>query len=252
MDVAVITGASSGLGREYLSQIITHGPRTDEIWLIARRKERLQELADRYPDVNIRCVALDLQQEESFRTYAELLKQTNATVRLLINNAGYGKLGEFAKGSCEEQTGMVDLNCRALTAMTSLSLPHMTRGSMILNVCSIAAFAPTPRMTVYCSTKAYVYSFSKSLRRELRREGIRVMAVCPGPMSTEFLEVADITGRSKTFQRLPYCDPKVVACVSLRRLRKGKGVYTNRLFFKFYRVLAKLLPHNLVMYMSKT
>lgn len=252
MDITVITGASSGLGREYLSQVVVQRPSTDEIWLIARRQERLQELAALYPDVKIRCVPLDLQKEESFAAYADLLKEHNACVKLLINNAGYGKLGDFSKGVCHEQTGMVDLNCRALTAMTSLSLPHMARGSMILNVCSIAAFAPTPRMAVYCSTKAYVYSLSKALRHELRPDGIHVLAVCPGPMSTEFLEVADITGRSKTFQRLPYCDPKTVAAVSLRRLRRGKGIYTNRLFFKFYRFLAKLLPHHLVMYMSKT
>ncbi len=252
MDIIVITGASAGLGTAYLEQLVKQEPLPDEIWLIARRGDRLQALAEAYPAVPIRCLSLDLQQDTSLETYGHLLEETNAHIRLLINNAGYGKLGDFYGSHVGEQAGMVDLNCKALTAMTCLSLPYMSRGSAILNVCSIAAFAPTPRMTVYCSTKAYVYSFSKSLRRELWSAGIHVMAVCPGPMSTEFLDVADIVGRSKTFQTLPYCDPTAVATRSLKQLRRGKGVYTPRLFYKFYRILAKLLPHNLVMYMSKT
>lgn len=252
MDIVVITGASAGLGTEFLEQVIAQGPTVDEIWLIARRAERLQALADAYPEKTFRCLSLDLQKDESYDTYAHLLEETGATVRLLINNAGYGKLGDFAGSHCGEQTGMVDLNCKAMTAMTCLSLPHMERGCGILNVCSIAAFAPTPRMTVYCSTKAYVYSFSKSLRRELRSKGINVLAVCPGPMSTEFLNVADIVGRSKTFQTLPYCDPHKVAAGALKRLQQGRGIYTPRGFYKLYRCLAKLLPHGLVMYMSKT
>ncbi len=252
MNIAIITGASSGLGREYVAQLAKLPSPPEEVWLIARREERLQAIADAFPSLKCRCLALDLQQDDALTAYAQRLKEENPCITLLINNAGYGKLGNFADGNTAEQVGMVDLNCRALTAITSLSLPYMKKGSGILNVCSIAAFAPTPRMTVYCSTKAYVYSFSKALRRELKPLGIAVSAVCPGPMATEFLEVADIVGRSKTFQTLPYCSPRTVAEKSLRALRKGKGVYTNLLFFKFYRVLAKILPHNLVMYMSKT
>ena len=122
----------------------------------------------------------------------------------------------------------------------------------MLNVSSIASFAPTPRMAVYCSTKAYVASFSKALREELRPRGIGVLTVCPGPMATEFLETAEIPGRSHAFQVLPYCDPEQVAARSLRRLLRGKGWYTNRIIYKFYHLLCKLLPHNLVMKFSKT
>lgn len=251
MNIAVITGASSGLGKEFLEQLMNTAPLPDEVWLIARREERLQQLANIYPQTTFRCLPLDLAAQESYDTYAQLLAETKPRIRLLINNAGYGKLGDFVNGELNEQSGMVDLNCRALTAMSLASLPYMDRGCAILNVCSIAAFAPTPRMTVYCSTKAYVYSFSKSLRRELRSRGINVMAVCPGPMSTEFLEVADITERSKTFQTLPYCNPKTVAKGSLKRVYR-RGIYTPHPFYKFYRLLAKLLPHGLVMHMSKT
>ncbi len=147
---------------------------------------------------------------------------------------------------------MVDLNCRALTAMTVHSLPFMTKGSGILNVCSIASYSPTPRMAVYGATKSYVASFSKALREELRPNGIAVLTVCPGPMATDFLETADIIGRSRTFETLPYCHPEKVARVSLSRLLRQKGWYTNRLFYKFYRVLGKLIPHSLMMKLSKT
>lgn len=252
MPIAVITGASSGLGREYVRQLTEQIPTLDEIWLIARRLDRLEAIAADYPERRFRFLPLDLTKEESFGEYRRALQESGATVQLLINNAGYGKLGLFADEDVEGQIGMVDLNCRALTAVTNLTLPHMTRGSGILNVSSIASYAPTPRMTVYCSTKAYVSHFSHSLREELRPHGIAVLAVCPGPMATEFLDVAAITGHSKTFQTLPYCQPEAVAKKSLQRLLHGKSWYTNRAFYKLYRVLAKLLPYRLVMKFSKT
>ncbi len=252
MSIAVITGASSGLGREYVRQLIDLVPTLDEIWLVARRRDRLEAIAADYPDRKFRCLPLDLTKTESFVAYRQALQESGATVHLLINNAGYGKLGLFADENVDGQIGMVDLNCRALTAVTNLTLPHMTRGSGILNVSSIASYAPTPRMAVYCSTKAYVSHFSHALREELRPHGIAVLAVCPGPMATEFLDIAAITGRSKAFQTLPYCQPKTVAKKSLQRLLNGKSWYTNRAFYKVYRVLAKLLPYRFVMNFSKT
>lgn len=252
LQIAVVTGASSGLGREYVRELVTQCPELDEIWLIARRLDRLEAIASAYPEKKFRCLPLDLTDVSCFDTYAATLKEADATVKVLINNAGYGKLGLFADEEVAGQIGMVDLNCRALTAITNLTLPYMQHGCGILNVSSIASYAPTPRMTVYCSTKAYVSSFSHSLREELKKTGINVLAVCPGPMATEFLDVADITGNSKTFRTLPYCKPDVVAKKSLSRLLKGKGWYTNLGFYKFYRVLSKLVPHSLMMKLSKT
>ncbi len=250
MNVAVITGASSGLGKEYVRQVLEQLPTVDEIWLIARRRDRLEAIAADYPDTVFRLLSLDLCSAEDLETYRRTLAEADATVVLLINNAGFGKLGNFAEMPTADQVGMVDLNCRALTAVTSLTLPHMTKGSSILNVSSIASYVPTPRMAVYCSTKAYVTSFSQALRAELRPRGIHVLAVCPGPMATEFLDVASITGNSKTFQALPYCRPETVAKVSLSRLLRGKSWYTNRAFYKLYRVLAKLLPNRFLMHFS--
>ena len=253
MQIAVITGASSGLGGEYVKAVVQRYPQLDEIWLIARRRERLEQWEREFPAVKFRLLALDLSKEESFVQYAAELAAQRAQVRLLINNAGLGTHGDLIDKDVASQTRMVDVNVRALTAVTVATLKHMGKGSRIINVCSIASFAPNPRMTVYCSTKAYVLSFTKSLQEEVRRLGIGVLAVCPGPMATEFLPVAGLEkGTSKTFDTLPYCDPRRVAVVSLKKSDAGKTVYTPRAFYKFYRVLAKLLPHNFIMKLSKT
>ncbi len=252
MNVAVITGASSGLGMEYAKQIALLSD-IEELWLVARSAEKLEQLAVSLPNKHCRILNWDLQKEESFIAYKQLLESEKPSVRLLINNAGFGKLGNVAESAPAEQAGMVELNCRALTLFTALTIPYLEKGSGILNVSSIASFAPTPRMTVYSATKAYVAAFSKGLREELRPRGIGILTVCPGPMATPFLETAKIIGAgSPAFENLPYCLPQQVATRSLKRLLQGKGWYTNRFIYKLYRVLAKLLPHNLVMKFSKT
>lgn len=250
MNIAVITGASSGLGKEFARQVKRQYPALDEIWVIARRRERLEELKAELGE-KIRPVALDITDTAALGKYTALLKETGAEVRLLINNAGFGKLGNFDTLSTEDNAGMVRLNCEALTVMTSITLPFMPRESEIINTCSIAAFAPNTRMAVYCSTKAYVMSLSRCLRSELKARKINVLAACPGPMDTEFLALANIPkGASHTFDTLPRVNPVAMAKKSLRASKKHRAVYTNKLFFKFYRLLAKILPCAWVMKMS--
>ncbi len=251
MDIAIITGASAGLGRDFFHSVVRRYPALDEVWLIARREDRLKELAADSP-VPVRAVPLDLSRSDSFVTLEDLLSQEKPHVRILINNAGMGILAPVADSDRQAQTHMVELNCCGLTAVMCAVLPYMSRGSFAVNVASIAAFAPTARMTVYSSTKAYVLSFSRGLREELKSAGINVLAVCPGPMRTEFLDVAGITGKSKTFEKLPYCRSNKVADRAVVLAAKGHGVYTPLLFFKFYRFAAKLLPHALVMKWCKT
>lgn len=250
MNIAIITGASAGLGRAFFRRLVEKNPGLGGIWLIARRADRLAEMAEGCP-LPTEVLPLDLTKDSSFDTLEARLAAAQPRVQLLINNAGVGELADMAASDRPTQTRMVDLNCRAATAMIMAVLPYMGNGCGIINIASIAAFAPNARMTVYSSTKAYMLSLSKGLRMELKPRGIRVLAVCPGPMATEFLEVANITGQSKTFERLPYSDPKKVVAGSLRALKRGRGVYTPRLFFKFYRPVAKLLPHGLVMRLSR-
>ncbi len=252
MKTAVITGASSGLGRELVRQISDVFPEIESYWLIARRADRLEELATSLPDKTTACLALDLCDPMSFIGFQEKLTAEQPEIALLVNCAGCGYLGRVGEMDTASQTRMVDLNIRALTAVTNMSVPYMTAGSRILNVSSIASFCPNPRMTVYSSTKAYVSSFTIGLAEELRRRGITATAVCPGPMETEFLRLAGIPGRSSTFEFLPYCDQVRVAGGALRAAREGRTIYTPMLLYKFYRVLAKVTPAKFLVRFVKT
>ena len=252
MKTAVITGASSGLGLYFALEIDKNRPEIEEIWLIARRKERLEELAKSLSK-KVKVLSLDITKEESLEEYKTALKQENCEVSILVNNAGFGKLGNFDEMNNDDLSGMIKLNCEALTVITSITLPFMEKGSEIINSCSIASFAPNTRMAVYSSTKAYVMSFSRALRSELKRRKINCIAVCPGPMDTEFLSLAGIEkGTSFTFDTLPRVNPEIMARKSLKASKKGKAVYTNRIFYKFYRLLAKILPTSLIMKLAGT
>ncbi|MEF9974465.1 MAG: SDR family NAD(P)-dependent oxidoreductase [Clostridia bacterium] len=251
MGIAIITGASSGLGREYALALRKSHPEISEYWLIARRADRLEQVKAELGDVRVRVFPMDLTRKSCLDELRAALDADKPRVQYLVNNSGFGKLGDFATMPEADVTGMVELNCVALTALNSLALGHMGAGSAILLVCSIAAFVPNARMAVYSSTKAYVLSLAKALHYELAPRGVHVLAACPGPMDTEFLAVANIPGRSKTFDQLPRVNPRAMAEKSIAACDKGKCVYTNKLFYKFYRVLAKILPHNLLMPVTK-
>ena len=252
MNIAVITGASSGLGEQFALKVSALRPEIEEIWLIARREEKLKELSQKLSK-KVKILSLDITDADALKEYSSVLETEKPNVKLLINNAGFGRLGNFDSISSEDSAAMIRLNCESLTVITSLTLPFMEEGGEIINSCSIASFAPNTRMAVYSSTKAYVMSFSRALRSELKVRKINVLAACPGPMDTEFLPVAGIEkGKSHTFDTLPRVKPDVMAEKSLKASKAKKAVYTNRIFYKFYRILAKLLPHSLVMKMAGT
>lgn len=252
MNIAVITGASSGIGKEYVRAVYEMYPELDEIWIIARRQKLLEEIAESTAK-KVVAFPLDITDEASIAQYKEKLQSSNANVRLLINNAGFGRLSRFDECDIADSAGMIRLNCEALTVMTAVTLPFMNEGGEIVNLCSIASFAPNTRMAVYSSTKAFVMSLSRALREELKTREINVLAVCPGPMDTEFLSVANIEkGTSRTFDTLPRVNPRVMAVKSLKASKRRRAVYTNLLFFKFYRLLAKILPHSLVIKLCGT
>lgn len=243
MNIAILTGATGGVGGEYLQLLLKE--ELDEIWIIARRAERLSALAEQ--DSRIRPFALDLTEPASFKTLRDALEKNDIVVKYLINNAGFGTLGLFSDISALKLADCIRLNVEALTSMCSLCIPFMREGSGIINVASISAFAPNPRLAVYSAGKAFVKSLSHSLREELKCRKINVLALCPGPMKTEFLPVAGIEkGASKTFDILPSTSPKKAAEGSLRALKKGRAVYTPGALFKVYRVLSALIPHPLL------
>lgn len=236
--VAIITGASSGLGQSFALNVKRYFD-IDELWLIARREDRLVQLSKELP-IATKVITLDLADTACIQRYMDILNKQKPNVTLLINNAGLGYYGEFIDMSVQKIYSMVDVNIRALTAVTNATLPYMAAGGRILNVSSIASFVPNAYMSVYSSTKAYVTSFSRAVRYELKGRKIKVTAVCPGPMATEFEKVGEVT--SKRFNRLPFCKVESVVKGSLKAVKRGKLIYTNRLIYKFYRLLAKVLP----------
>ena len=251
MKTAIITGASAGLGLEYVRQMEEHFPDVEQVWLIARNGEKLRQAAAELKRAQGKVLPLDLCAPEGLEKLAEELEREQPDVTLRVNNAGSGTLGNIGETPWTDQTRMVDLNVRALTGVSALAVPYMRRGGHIINVSSISSFCPNPRMTVYSASKAYVSAFSRGLGEELKNRGIVVTAVCSGPMATEFLDKANITGNSKTFDRLPYCDPASVVRGSYAAAKRGRAVHTPRAFYKFYRVVAKLLPQRLMILFTK-
>lgn len=250
MNIAVITGASAGLGTEYIKCL--DGGNFDELWLIARREDRLKEISEKCKTY-CRVIPLDMTADDACNSYSELLNELKPNVKMLINNAGFGKHGYFEDIDAISTTGMIRLNCEALTAFTHATIPYMESGAEIINISSIASFVPNAKMTVYCSTKAYVTSFSRALRYELKRKKINVLAVCPGPMDTEFLPVANISkGSSHTFDTLPRVSPAMIAKKSLKASKRGRAIYTGRFFYKLYRFLSRIIPHKILMKMAAT
>lgn len=190
---ALITGASAGLGEEFALQL---APRVDRLVLVARRENRLQQLADiirkRHPHVAVAVFTADLANPAERHSLAAQLQETGLVPDLLVNNAGLGDYGEFVSADWAKLDAMLKVNIEALTHLTHLLTPQMIRRGYgaIINVSSLASTLPIPDFAVYAATKAYVSSFSEALRIELREHGIRVMALCPGPVKTEFGQVA--------------------------------------------------------------
>lgn len=252
MKTAIITGASAGLGLEFVRQLEEAFPEIDCVWLISRSPEKLRSAAGLIKHIQVKIVPLDLCLESSFTELSSAMAAEKPDIYLLVNNAGCGYLGNIGETDYKVQTRMVDLNIRALTAVTNIAVPYMARGGRIINVSSIASFCPNPRMSVYSSSKAYVSSFSRGLGEELGPRGIKVTSVCSGPMATEFLDTACITGRSKMFDTLPYCVPAEVVSGSYEASRAGRAVYTPKAFYKLYRFIAKILPQKIMVKFAKT
>jgi short-subunit dehydrogenase len=187
--VALITGASAGLGVEFARQLSKKGQR---LVLVARRKDRLDALATELG--NARAVAIDLSRPGAVRTLLDDLRNADEQVEILINNAGFGLRGRFVELDALREREMIDLNIGTLTDLCRAIAPKMVerKSGAILNVASTAAFQPGPYMAVYFATKAYVLSFTEALHEELKPHGVKVSALCPGPTRTEFGEVAGI------------------------------------------------------------
>lgn len=246
MKTAIITGASSGLGREAAIQIADRFPGIQEIWLIARRKDRLERLSSELP-VPVRIFALDLCEKEALEQLEKALKSSRPEVKFLVNAAGYGKTGPAGGVSLKEETGMIALNCEALCAVTHLVLPYMAGESRILQFASGAAFSPQPGFAVYAASKAFVLSYSRALGAELKHQHIAVTAVCPGPVRTEFHQRAGSAGHLPIYKKLVMAEPEKVVRLAIRDSMMGKALSIYGLPMKAFHLAGKILPHQLIL-----
>lgn len=239
--VALITGASAGLGVEFARQLSRRGHR---LLLVARRKDRLEALTGELG--NARAVAIDLGKPGSAAKLIAGLEADGERIDMLVNNAGFGLRGKFHELHAQQQRQMIDINIGALTDLCRLTVPQMIeRGSgSILNVASTAAFQPGPNMAVYFATKAYVLSFTEALHEELKPYGIKVSALCPGPTRTEFGAVAGFT-EDGAFDRLAMNADRVVG-IGLDALDRNKAVAVTGLLNKIGAVSTRFAPRPLV------
>lgn len=244
MKIAVITGASSGMGKDFVLQL-DKDEVFDEIWVIARRKERLEALSG-LTRAKIRPLAYDLTLPESIESYEALLKESEAEVSVLVNAGGYGKFSSFENMEYSDIAGIVTLNSRVLVEMTYKTLTFMKEGSRIYQLGSLSAFQPVPYIGVYGASKAFVLSFSRALNVELKKRGIRVMAVCPGWVKTEFFNHAVKDDTIVYYNK--YFESADVVARAIRDMKKGKDISICGFSVRVQVFFTKLLPHKLVMY----
>lgn len=254
--IIIITGASSGIGQEFARQIVNFR-QADELWLVARRENRLKELAAelaaswQQKDAEgtpsrpaLRIIPQDISGRQGYEIMSQLLQERATcgkfTIDTLINNAGFGTYGPFAETPVERELEMVELNVTSLTGICGAALPYMDRGSSIINVASLAAYIPLGNFAVYAASKSYVRSFSLALAAEVHERGIHVMALCPGSVATEFANVASNGARKEVLHGKPV--DKVVRHALICQ-KKGRHVALWAFKWKFNAFMSFLVNH---------
>lgn len=255
-EIAVVTGASSGLGREYVKLIDERGKkhpedRVDEIWVIARRKDRLEALGDEV-QTPLRPVPLDLTDPDAVSRLLAMFEEEKPDIRMLVNSAGFGRIGSYADISQKDAGAMIDLNCRAPVLLCQAAVPYMSAGGRILNVCSTAGFSPFQYLGIYAASKSFLYRYSRSLRVELLPAHISVTAVCPyWVKDTEFIPSAKESEKSseKPYIRgFPLAMKRTsVASWSMADTYRRFAVSTPGPVCFLHRIFGKMIPGEIMM-----
>ncbi len=223
---ALITGASSGIGADIARELARRG---HGVVLVARREERLLELANELRvthGVRAEALGCDLTDAAARDALVGRVGELGLTIEVLVNNAGFGTAGNFHEIDADDDLRMLRTNAEAVLALTHAVVPGMVsrRRGAILQVASTAAFQPIPRQATYAATKAFVLSFAEALHTELKPHGIAVTALCPGPVRTEFVEVAGVEDAAGTAPGFLWVDPDECAREAVRGLERGKRV----------------------------
>lgn len=244
--IAIITGASSGLGKEFV-KIINKKKNIQEIWAIARHQDDLDKLKVQIGG-KIRPVAMDLSDLSQIETFGQMLSDNEVQICYLINNAGYGKFASYDDLSVEESVNMLNLNINAVVAMGLTCIPHMCRGAHIINISSQSAFQPLPYMNLYSASKAFVRNYTRSLHIELNDRGITATAVCPGWMKTNFYKRADIGAAKNISSFSGMSSVARVARKAIADADRGKDLSIYGSYVNICHIVSKLLPQKWMMH----
>lgn len=244
--IAIITGASSGLGLEFARQIDARGE-VDEIWLIARNQAKLEEAANQLKTPSV-PISADLSSTADIATIAQKIAEENLVVSYLVNAAGFGRFGAWHDISEEDEEGMIDLDCRGLVSMTRACLPSMERGSHIIEVASAAAFVPLPYMNVYAACKAFVLHYTRALRWELHGTGITATALCPTWVKTGFERQARKSNGSHDVRHLLFAqEASTVVRRALEDSEMHFAVSCASIPSAGLRLVSKVVPNAIIM-----
>ncbi len=246
MKIAIVTGASSGMGSEFIRNIIRRHKEFNEVWAIARHRDKLLSLVSKY-GMKVRPIPVDLTKEKDIAYLKQTLEAEKPVVGLLINSAGMGIIGNVSDVPAEDTLSMIDLNITALTSFTLTVLPFIKKGGRIINLSSGSAFFPQPGFAVYVASKSYVLSFSRALNQELRSRGISVTAVCPGPVKTPFFSIAEKHNKRPDWKNMFMADPAAVVNLAMHDALHRKELSVYSLPMKAGVLCMKLLPHSLLL-----
>lgn len=253
MKIALVTGASSGLGKEFVCQLDKRSAEDFEVfWLLARREERLQELASTLTHPS-EIWPLDLRSAEDLARLEAALQKEKPQIRILVNVAGLGKAGPFAaeEGELKEISAEIDVNVKALTLLTALASPYLEKGSKVFEIASVAAFLPQPGFAVYAACKAYVLSLSRALAAAWKPRGITVTAVCPNPMETEFFLRTGADPADLGLKKFGVEKVDAVVRHALRRAQRGKDISLSSVIPRLIHLSSKILPTRWILAVEK-
>ncbi|MBR5047692.1 MAG: SDR family NAD(P)-dependent oxidoreductase [Eubacterium sp.] len=243
--IAIVTGAGSGMGSQMVRHIVTDKVKVDEIWVLGRRRNRLESLQDQYPGTRFRPVTIDLKSRDEREAFGNLLKQEKPRIRIFVHAAGFGIMGRIDEIPVSEAEEMVDVNIEACVSLTGYVLPYMEEGGQMIYFASSAAFLPQPGFAVYAASKAFVLSYVRALRAECRGRLLRITAVCPGAVKTEFFDRAAAGHELPAYKKLVMADSAKVAKKAWEDNRRNREISVYGFLMKLFHIAAKIIPHRL-------
>lgn len=253
MSIGIITGASSGFGKEFSKKIKKYYPQINELWIIARSENKLLELKNELKDEfnNIEIISFDITKDAFLEYFKVKLEQINPEIEVVINNAGVGYIGNFKELPIEDQITTIDLNIKALLNITYLVIPYMNKNSHIIQIGSAGGFVPQPGYAVYSASKNFVYFISKALRKELKKDLIYLTIATPGPSDTSFYNVSSKYYEVPKYKLKNIIKKEKIVNKILKDSLKNKKVSIYGIKMKMLYMISKILPYDFLMLFIK-